>query len=210
MTKLQVVALLFANVNCQEGAALLYQETASVTGPQGEPILAEPEIPKGKAVYNPNGAPPPPPPSDLAPVPVAAATPLRGATPKPLISPPPAPISEPIEFDPEVWAMDDIAVPTLYDFDIEPIDWEDMDPSIYYNMTDMWEMGNSSMPIDFNDTMDIVSWDQEQMREEFRDYFGWAIMGETWDTRKPSKCDDSCSDEYQMCCFQVSMQDKKS
>jgi hypothetical protein len=46
------------------------------------------------------------------------------------------------------------------------------------------------------------------MREDFRDYFGWAIMGDVWDTRMPSKCSENCSNEYEMCCFQVSMKNR--
>ena len=61
------------------------------------------------------------------------------------------------------------------------------------------------MTIDFTNSTDIISWDQEQMREDFRDYFGWAIMGDIWDSREASQCADRCSEERDMCCVQVSM-----
>jgi len=46
------------------------------------------------------------------------------------------------------------------------------------------------------------------MREDFRDYMGWAIMGDVWDSRQASTCADRCSQEYDMCCVQVSMRDE--
>ena len=48
----------------------------------------------------------------------------------------------------------------------------------------------------------------EEMRIAFRDYFGYAIMGDMWDESMPSKCDDSCNAEYEMCCVQVAMRDQ--
>jgi hypothetical protein len=66
--------------------------------------------------------------------------------------------------------------------------------------------------IDMNDIefTDIVSFTQQDMRAEFRDYFGYAIMGDMWDETKPSKCEDSCDAEYEMCCVQVAMQDMET
>ena len=66
------------------------------------------------------------------------------------------------------------------------------------------------MPLDFNSTTEIISWDQEQMREEFREAYGWAIMGDVWDSREASTCADRCNEEYDMCCVQVTMQDMYS
>jgi hypothetical protein len=80
--------------------------------------------------------------------------------------------------DAEVWAFTDFAepmlideegypVPTLYDMNWdEPLiaTWEemDMDPSMYYNVTEEWvydPMIAESMPIDFDDTMEMVEWE---------------------------------------------------
>ena len=101
----------------------------------------------------------------------------------------------------------------------ENMDWDMLtDPEFYNDQAEEWgydpiiaESGIAGLPIDFNSTtVDIISWDQEQMRDDFRDYFGWAIMGDVWDSREASTCADRCSEENGMCCVQISMQDMQS
>ena len=47
LTKNTVIALLLATVNCQTGEDLLFAETQSVSGPDGEKQFIMPESPKG-------------------------------------------------------------------------------------------------------------------------------------------------------------------
>jgi hypothetical protein len=42
---------------------------------------------------------------------------------------------------------------------------------------------------------DVVEITKQNMRFEFRDYFGYAIIGDIWDESKPSQCDESCNAE---------------
>jgi hypothetical protein len=105
----------------------------------------------------------------------------------------------------------------LENYDIMPIsmDWDELsDPDFYYDQAEEWGydsiIAESGLPIDFNSTTDVISWDQEQMREDFRDYFGWAIMGDVWDSREASSCADRCSEESGMCCVAISMQNMQS
>lgn len=110
------------------------------------------------------------------------------------------------EFDPSM-------EPALYDMVPEAMDKnftiEDAIDMIQ-NGTDFESIAeDAGVELDF-DMQDLVNWNQQEMRGEFRDYFGYAIMGDMWDESKPSKCDEGCNAEYEMCCVQVAMQDKNS
>lgn len=121
--------------------------------------------------------------------------------------------------------MDNIdweAMPVIEDYDwesvsmpMEEINWDELtDPEYYYNQAEQFGydqiIAESGLPLDFNSTTDVISWDQEQMRNNFRDAFGWAIMGDIWDSREASTCNDRCNKEYDMCCVEVAMQDMNS
>jgi hypothetical protein len=120
----------------------------------------------------------------------------------------------PMDMDWENYENYDI-MPIMEDYMPEDMNWDELsDPNFYYDQAEEWGydsiIAESGLPIDFNSTTDVISWDQEQMREDFRDYFGWAIMGDVWDSREASSCADRCSEESGMCCVAVSMQNMQS
>lgn len=80
----------------------------------------------------------------------------------------------------------------------EEKDWDALaDPEFYQNQAEEWAyapmIAESGITVDFNNTGSAVSWDQEQMRDAFRENYGWAIMGDIWDSREPSTCADRCN-----------------
>jgi hypothetical protein len=48
------------------------------------------------------------------------------------------------------------------------------------------------------------------MRQDFRDYFGFAILGNVWNVNDVSTCGDACSGDYDKCCFNVYMTDRNT
>lgn len=108
--------------------------------------------------------------------------------------------------------------PELYDMSTPDYTMPDVvDPDMMYAMEDfdyMYEpmiaesgMWQDDMNMENFDMDSMVDWQQQDMRAEFRDYFGYAIMGDMWDNSKPSECNEGCDAEFEMCCVHVAMQD---
>ena len=107
--------------------------------------------------------------------------------------------------------------PMLPDFDVNFNTTMDYDMLYNSTMEDYKEMlpdydyaaYSEMMPEkeDFNSADDVITWTQEQMRADFRDEFEYAMDAMDFDYSMPSRCNDSCNDDYDKCCTEVSMMD---
>ena len=96
------------------------------------------------------------------------------------------------------------------------------DPEMMYTMAEDWayemdpELASAaSTYVSFNDNSNstnsrMITFDAEQMRQDFRDYFGFAILGNVWNINDVSTCGDACSGDYDKCCFNVYMTDRNT
>lgn len=80
----------------------------------------------------------------------------------------------------------------------EDMNWDELaDPTFYEDQAKDWGydaiIAESGMPMEYNSDTNSVEWNQEKMRQDFRDYMGWAIMGDVWDSRQDSTCADRCN-----------------
>ena len=101
LTKNTVIALLLATVNCQTGEDLLFAETQSVSGPDGEKQFIMPESPKGAPLGEKK--------TDAATKPAGDSKPLISATPVSISMEEAMAVPTTISYEePEMYAMEDM------------------------------------------------------------------------------------------------------
>jgi len=101
LTKNTVIALLLATVNCQTGEDLLFAETQSVSGPDGEKQFIMPESPKGAPLGEKK--------IDAATKPAGNSKPLISATPVSISMEEAMAVPTTISYEePEMYAMEDM------------------------------------------------------------------------------------------------------
>lgn len=101
LTKNTVIALLLATVNCQTGEDLLFAETQSVSGPDGEKQFIMPESPKGAPLGEKK--------TDAATKPARDSKPLISATPVSISMEEAMAVPTTISYEePEMYAMEDM------------------------------------------------------------------------------------------------------
>lgn len=108
LTKNTVIALLLATVNCQTGEDLLFAETQSVSGPDGEKQFIMPESPKGAPLGEKK--------TDAATKPARDSKPLISATPVSISMEEAMAVPTTISYEePEMYIMEDMmGEPEMY------------------------------------------------------------------------------------------------